>query len=61
MNSLAPVEDDKSKKGPAFAMAGDRAKRGARVAGAPAGGIAARAVVATAAAAVAAVAVAVEA
>jgi hypothetical protein len=52
LNSLAPVEVAKSKKAPAFAMAGERAKIGAAVPmfGVPVGGSPARAAVAAAAA-----------
>jgi hypothetical protein len=52
LNSLAPVDVDKFKKAPAFAMAGNRAKIGAAVTGlgSPAGGSPAKAAVAAAAA-----------
>ena len=57
LKSLAPADVDKSRKVPAFAMAGERAKIGADPAGLdePAGGCPARAAVATAAAVEAAV------
>ncbi len=56
LNSLAPVDVDKFRKAPAFAMAGERAMIGAAVPGlgAPAGGSPAKAAVAAAAAFVAA-------